>query len=119
MLRIPLTAISMSSCLEELLLSVTLELDEALFGGKHSGKRSWGVAGKAAVFGIYKRSGRMLTFPVPEQQTKMLIPLIKEFRTPGSLFSPTTSTASRGSGPMRSTGCRPTTASAASTSTCS
>ena len=56
-------------------------------------------------------------FPGARQQTKMLIPLIKEFRTPGSLFSPTTSTASRGSGPMRSTGCRPTTVSTASTST--
>ena len=86
MLRIQRTPISMSSCLEELLLSVTLELDEALFGGKHSGKRGWGAAGKAAVFGTYKRSGRMLTFPVPAQETKMLIPLIEEFRTPSSLF---------------------------------
>jgi transposase len=75
------------SCMEELLpLSGALELDEALFGGKHPGKRGWGAVGKVAVFGIYKRNRRVLTFPVPDRQAGTLLPLIEEFTTPGSLY---------------------------------
>lgn len=75
------------SCMEELLpLSGSLELDEALFGGRHPGKRGWGAAGKTAVFGIYKRNGRVLTFPVPNRQAATLQPLIEAHTTPGSLY---------------------------------
>ena len=77
----------LSACLEEQLpMSGMLELDEALFGGKRSGKRGWRVAGKVVVFGIYQRNGRVLTFPVPDWQMKTLIPLIEEYTTPGRLF---------------------------------
>lgn len=75
------------SCLEELVpLSGTLELDEALFGGRRPGKRGWGAAGKVAVFGIYKRNGRVLTFPVTDRKAVTLLPLVEAHTTPGSLY---------------------------------
>jgi transposase len=75
------------SCMEELLpMSGALELDEALFGGHRPGRRDWGAAGKTAVFGIYKRNGRVLTFPVPDRKAATLIPLVELHTTPGSLY---------------------------------
>jgi len=35
-----------------------------MFGRKRSGKRGWGAQGKVIVFGMYKRNGLIVTFPV-------------------------------------------------------
>lgn len=63
-----------------------LELDEALFGGKRKGKRGWGAEGKVLVFGIYKRNGHVLTFPVPNRQKTTLLPLINQHTKTGSIY---------------------------------
>ena len=63
-----------------------LELDETMFGGKRKGKRGWGAYGKQIVFGIYKRNGKVMTFPVSSRKTETLIPLITTYTKPGSLY---------------------------------
>ena len=74
-------------CMKELItLSGTIEMDEALFGGKVPGKRGWGAAGKHMVFGMYQRNGRVLTFPVSGRGKKQLKPLMEVHTKPGSLF---------------------------------
>lgn len=67
-------------------LAGVLELDETTFGGYRPGKRGWGAAGKRVVFGIYKRNGRVLCFPVPNRSWATLLPLIEQHTAPGSLF---------------------------------
>lgn len=67
-------------------LSGTLEMDESAFGGKHHGKRGWGAAGKTLVFGIYKRNGKVRTFPVESRRASVLLPLIEEHTAQGSLY---------------------------------
>lgn len=67
-------------------LSGEIELDEALFGGHRKGKRGWGARGKRAVFGLYKRNGHVLTFPVPNRNHATLLPLIEAHTAPGSLY---------------------------------
>lgn len=63
-----------------------IECDEALFGGRAHGKRGWGAAGKVCVFGIYKRNGKVLTFPVANRQHETLLPLIEAHTAIGSLY---------------------------------
>ena len=65
------------SSLINLRLSGKLELDEAMFGGHRKGKRGWGAEGKTLVFGIYKRNGQVMTFPVPNRKYDTLIEIIK------------------------------------------
>lgn len=72
--------------LEELKLSGRLEIDEALFGGYRSGKPGWGAEGKTLVFGIYKRNGRVVTFPVLDRKYDTLVPLIEKHTKKGSLY---------------------------------
>jgi len=72
--------------LEELKLAGSIEMDEALFGGKKHGKRGWGAAGKEMVFGIYQRNGKVITFPVTSRESPALIPLIEQATKPGSLY---------------------------------
>jgi transposase len=72
--------------LEELKLAGSIEMDEALFGGKRHGKRGWGAAGKEMVFGIYQRNGKVITFPVTSREAPTLIPLIAKSTQPGSLY---------------------------------
>lgn len=67
-------------------LSGKLEMDETMFGGKHSGKRGWGAAGKVMVFGIYQRNGRVLTFPILSRETETLKSIINHCTKPGSLY---------------------------------
>ena len=66
-------------------LSGKLELDEAMFGGHHKGKREWGAEGKTLVFGIYKRNGHVITFLVPDRKYDTLMELIKKHTRKGSL----------------------------------
>lgn len=67
-------------------LSGRLEMDESMFGGKRPGKRGWGAEGKVIVFGIYKRNGKVITFPVPNRRKKTLYPLIKSHTKKGSIY---------------------------------
>lgn len=72
--------------LEQAYLDGDIELDEALFGGKHPGRRGWGAEGKVCVFGIYKRNGCVLTFPVTNRHRETLLPLIQQHTAVGSLY---------------------------------
>src|SRR5271167_3555442 len=55
-----------------------IELDESYFGGHRKGKRGRGAAGKVAVFGILKRSGRVYTRPVPDVKARTLKSIIRQ-----------------------------------------
>jgi transposase len=58
-----------------------------MFGGrKKGGKRGWGAQGKHMVFGIYKRNGQVLTFPIGSRAGDTLIPLITHHTKSGSLY---------------------------------
>lgn len=73
--------------LQEIKLSGQIELDEALFGGRRKGgKRGWGAEGKSMVFGIYRRNGRVITFPVSGRRHETLVPLIQQHTGKGSLY---------------------------------
>ena len=74
------------SLMTNLRLSGKIELDEAMFGGHHKGKRGWGAEGKTLVFGIYKRNGQVMTFPVPDRKYDTLMELIKKHTRKGSLY---------------------------------
>jgi len=63
-----------------------IELDEAVFGGSRHGKRGWGAAGKVMVFGMYKRNGKVITFPIPTRQKDIVVPLVTRYSSPGSLY---------------------------------
>jgi len=67
-------------------LSGEIEMDETMFGGKRPGKRGWGASGKHIVFGIYRRNGDVLTFPISSRGRKVLISLIEKHTRPGSLY---------------------------------
>jgi transposase len=72
--------------LEQAYLDGEVECDEALFGGRAHGKRGWGAANKVCVFGIYKRNGHVLTFPVSDRHKETLLPLIEAHTAIGSLY---------------------------------
>lgn len=68
------------------ILSGIVEMDETMFGGRRPGQRGWGAAGKTLVFGIYKRNGQVLTFPVSSRGRQALEPLISQHTRAGSLY---------------------------------
>lgn len=85
--RILRLAIYQVSLKEIQVLKGTFELDETLFGGRRKGsRRGWGATGKHMVFGIYKRNGQVLTFPIESRAGDALIPLITHHTKPGSLY---------------------------------
>ena len=47
-----------------------VEADESYFGGHRKGKRGRGAAGKIAVFGLLKRTGKVYTVAVPTPRAK-------------------------------------------------
>ncbi|MBI5035775.1 IS1595 family transposase [Candidatus Micrarchaeota archaeon] len=63
-----------------------IEMDETMFGGYQPGKRGWGAEGKTIVFGIYKRNGKVVVFPVPNRQAETLKPLIEQHTRKGSVY---------------------------------
>jgi transposase len=67
-------------------LGGSIECDETMFGGKHSGKRGWGAAGKIVVLGILQRDGLVRVFPVHGRGAERLLPLIRRTTKPGSLY---------------------------------
>jgi transposase-like protein len=125
------------------------ECDESYFGGVRKGKRGRGAAGKACVFGILKRGGKVHALPVADPSSRTLLTALKTRVLADSLvytdslpsynfldiagfrhrrvnhsktLSPnaaTTSTASRISGTSPSACCANTTASDANISSCS
>jgi transposase len=68
------------------MLSGEIEMDETMFGGRRPGKRGWGAAGKHIVFGLYQRSGKVLTFPIASRSKQQLVPLMTAYTMPGSLY---------------------------------
>lgn len=79
-------AIYDDSLIELQKLSGQLELDETMFGGRRPGKRGWGAEGKTIVFGIYKRNGKVVVFPVPNRKAETLQPLIEQSTSKGSVY---------------------------------
>lgn len=67
-------------------LTGLIEMDETMFGGKRSGKRGWGAEGKVIVFGMYKRNGLVVTFPVSTRSRHELLSIIETHTKPGSLY---------------------------------
>lgn len=61
------------------------EMDETMFGGKRAGKRGWGAMGKNMVFGLYKRNGQVITFPINDRSRQTITDLVFKHTTPGSL----------------------------------
>ncbi len=53
-----------------------VEIDESYFGGKLKGKRGQGSAGKAPVFGLLKRGGKVYIRLVPNAKSDTLMPII-------------------------------------------
>ena len=62
-----------------------VEADESYFGGCCKGKRGRGAAGKAAVFGLLKRNGKVYTVTVANTQSATLLPIIREKVRPDSV----------------------------------
>jgi len=76
-------------CLEQMKsasLSGEIEMDETMFGGHKKGKPGWGAEGKQIVFGMYKRNGKVITFPVSNRKKKTLERLITKHSKPGSIY---------------------------------
>ena len=66
------------------LLEGEIEVDESYFGGSRKGKRGRGAAGKAPVFGLLKRNGRVYAVIIPDAK-KTLMPIIREKVKPDSI----------------------------------
>lgn len=62
-----------------------VEIDESYFGGRRTGKRGRGAAGKVPVFGILKRGGKVYTQIIPNARTRTLIPIIEAKVKPDSI----------------------------------
>ena len=65
-------------------LTGQVEADESYFGGKRSGKRGRGAAGKQVVMGLSQRKGRIVAKVKPDASTASLMPTIKEYVMPKS-----------------------------------
>lgn len=53
-----------------------IELDESYFGSILKGKRGRGAGGKTAVFGLFKRNGKVFVVVVKDTKTNTLMPII-------------------------------------------
>ncbi len=62
-----------------------IEVDESCFGGRRKGKRGRGAAGKAPVFGLLKRGGRVYAKIIPDARSDTLIPIIGRKVVPDSM----------------------------------
>ncbi len=60
-----------------------IELDESYFGGRRKGMRGRGAAGKAPVFGLLKRGGRVYTKIIPDASSATLMPMKPIFPSSG------------------------------------
>ena len=64
-----------------------VELDEAYVGGKRSGKRGRGAAGKTIVMGLKERGGRMIAETIPNIKTETLRGVVMRKVEQGSVVS--------------------------------
>ncbi len=62
-----------------------VEVDESYFGGRRKGKRGRGAAGKAPVFGLLKRNGKVFVAIIPDAKATTLLPIIREKVKPDSI----------------------------------
>ncbi|WP_424946281.1 IS1595 family transposase [Candidatus Spongiihabitans sp.] len=67
------------------LMAGEIEVDESYFGGKRKGKRGRGASGKAPVFGLLKRDGRVCAVPIADARSKTLMPIIRRKVKPDSV----------------------------------
>lgn len=63
----------------------SVELNESYFGGKRKGKRGKGAAGKVAIFGIFKRSGKVYIVVVNKTRKESLFLVITKKIIPDSI----------------------------------
>ncbi|MCH8323408.1 MAG: IS1595 family transposase [Proteobacteria bacterium] len=68
-------------------LSGHVEIDETLIGGKKSGPRGRGAAGKTILFGMVERDDKVRAGPVLNVKRKTLQPIILENIKSGSIIS--------------------------------
>ncbi len=66
-------------------LSGQIEVDESYFGGSRKGKRGRGAAGKAPVFGLLKRGGKVHAVIIPNVKQNTLLPIIRQTIKPDSI----------------------------------
>lgn len=64
-----------------------VELDEAYVGGRRSGKRGRGAAGKTIVMGLKERGGRIATAIIPNVKTETLKGVVRSNIKPGAVVS--------------------------------
>jgi transposase len=62
-----------------------IEVDESYFGGHRKENRGRGAAGKAPVFGLLKRGGKVYTKVINDASAANLLPIIKEKIIPDSI----------------------------------
>ena len=62
-----------------------IEVDESYLGGVRKGKRGRGAAGKAPVFGLLKRGGRVYAKVIPDTKSKTLVDIIQKRIVPDSI----------------------------------
>jgi transposase len=62
-----------------------IELDKSYFSGVRKGKRGRGTVGKVAVFGMFKRGGKVYVKIVPDTKTATLMPIITRKIAPDSI----------------------------------
>jgi transposase-like protein/predicted RNA-binding Zn-ribbon protein involved in translation (DUF1610 family) len=69
------------------LLAGHIELDEAYVGGRRSGKRGRGAAGKTIVMGLAERNGRMKAVVIPNVKADTLREVVLKNVEPGATVS--------------------------------
>ena len=62
-----------------------VEVDESYFGGARKGKRGRGAAGKAPVFGLLKRGGKVHAMMIPDAKSLTLMGIMRERIRPDSI----------------------------------
>jgi transposase len=66
----------------------TVEIDEALIGGKAKGKRGWAASNKTSMFGMIERGYRARVFCIPNRTHNNILPvLLKNIKVGSSVYS--------------------------------
>ena len=70
---------------EDIAFGGEIEVDESFFGGKRKGQRGRAAAGKAPVFGLLKRGGKVYTKIMADASSSTLYPIIERKVIPDSI----------------------------------
>ena len=62
-------------------------MDETIFGGRRKGQWGWRATEKHIVFGIYKRNGKVMIFPIPQHTFAAIGPLVAKHTSFDSLYN--------------------------------